>query len=405
MNVSQQDTTATVPPLHKHAHARTNAHTCLFPTQPKKSQSGASRAPTPTTAEAPGDESRGWEHDPLAQRRALSLVVRAETRPLRTTSRQELGVRLRTSGLEAAGKGAVLKSLHAWGVCVCVRPPSCPPSRRERGRKGYPGQGRCAGGGLRHPQPQAGLSPAGRRVRAGGPRPPLGPAALTVRLGPHQQRHPLEPLHVGSGDVPGAAVVPLPVLVERVHLHPPPGVRHGAARPGPRSAPARGARTGAGGSGAARGPQRATSHGSLSLKGERTAPGPARPLALPARLSAAASAATPARPPSCNLTPPAFLFLSAPATGCTSRGYGGREAPPGFAGDGREWEAGRREGGRGRGGTAGSGDVTPPPHPYTATPPPTPARHDGKGLVRQRSTLTPSLLLLYHAFHPRPVDS
>lgn len=120
----------------------------------------------------------------------------------------------------------------------------------------------------------------------GRPRPPRRPGhALTVRLGAHQQRHPLEPLHVGGGDVPGAPVVPLPILVERVDLHPPAGVRHGAApasglragpRPGPAPPPGRrwsegGAGEQRGRSGAARGLDRAAFHGSRTARGRRGA--------------------------------------------------------------------------------------------------------------------------------------
>lgn len=58
---------------------------------------------------------------------------------------------------------------------------------------------------------------------------PLSFPFLTVRLGSNEQRHPFEPLHVCGRDVPGASVVPLPLFVERVDLHPPPGIRHGGA--------------------------------------------------------------------------------------------------------------------------------------------------------------------------------
>jgi len=85
---------------------------------------------------------------------------------------------------------------------------------------------------------EKGQRPAGEARRR--PRPPRSPGhALTVRLGAHQQRHPLEAFHVGGGDVPGPPVVPLPILVEGIDLHPPAGVRHGAA-------PASGLRAGPG---------------------------------------------------------------------------------------------------------------------------------------------------------------
>lgn len=73
-------------------------------------------------------------------------------------------------------------------------------------------------------------------------------ASLTIALGPDKQGHALQPLHVARRNMPGAPVVPLPVLVERVNLHPPPGVGHRAARgPGQRPRwrrPGRGAGTG-----------------------------------------------------------------------------------------------------------------------------------------------------------------
>lgn len=58
--------------------------------------------------------------------------------------------------------------------------------------------------------------------------------SLTVTLGPDKQRHALQALHVAGRHMSGAPVVPLPVLVEGVNLHPTPGVGHLAAwGPGP----------------------------------------------------------------------------------------------------------------------------------------------------------------------------
>lgn len=82
------------------------------------------------------------------------------------------------------------------------------------------------------------------RSRGGAGVPPRG-APLTVALGPDKQGHALQPLHVAGRHMPGAPVVPLPVLVERVDLHPPPGVGHRAARgrgAGPAESPAKGVR-------------------------------------------------------------------------------------------------------------------------------------------------------------------
>lgn len=110
------------------------------------------------------------------------------------------------------------------------------------------------------------------------PRPAPSRGALTVALGPHEQGHALQPLHVAGRHMPGASVVPLPVLVERVNLHPPPGVGHRAARgPGPRprrSRPGRGPR--GGGSRGRRTPAR------RGLPGFTGAAGPAPPPAWPA---------------------------------------------------------------------------------------------------------------------------
>lgn len=84
-----------------------------------------------------------------------------------------------------------------------------------------------------------------RRKRAPSPKGTREAGSLTVALGPDEQGHALQPLHVAGRHVPGAPVVPLPVLVERVNLHPPPGVGHRAAQgPGQRprrSRPGRGA--------------------------------------------------------------------------------------------------------------------------------------------------------------------
>ena len=55
--------------------------------------------------------------------------------------------------------------------------------------------------------------------------------SLTVRLRPDEKRDALEPLDVGGGHMPRALVVPLPVRVQRVQLHAPPGVRHSEGQP------------------------------------------------------------------------------------------------------------------------------------------------------------------------------
>lgn len=164
------------------------------------------------------------------------------------------------------------------------------------------------------------------------PRPPRSPGhALTVRLGAHQQRHPLEALHVGGGDVPGAPVVPLPILVQGVDLHPPAGVRHGAApASGPRSGPGPapppggdGAESGLGSGAAAAQGQRGAFNAPLFMAPRRRE-GDAAPRLGPPWRRSAASAATAVPPPSCNPTLAAFLFLPArpraPLAGATAAG-------------------------------------------------------------------------------------
>ena len=47
-----------------------------------------------------------------------------------------------------------------------------------------------------------------------------------VSLGPDHQGDPTQSLHVGAAHVAGALVVPLPLGVQLVELHSPPGVRH-----------------------------------------------------------------------------------------------------------------------------------------------------------------------------------
>lgn len=91
--------------------------------------------------------------------------------------------------------------------------------------------------------------------------------------------------------MPGAPVVPLPVLVERVHLHPPPGVGHRAAR-GPGHRPRRsrpGRRAGEAGAEAERRPQAEGSRASLpplAAAGPRCRPhGPLPGRAVGRRLS------------------------------------------------------------------------------------------------------------------------
>lgn len=132
--------------------------------------------------------------------------------------------------------------------------------------KTRPGRSPCSAGGLgcRWPAlPRGGCRPHPVLVvrgplaqnQGGGPgsreaRVPPRRGSLTVALGPDKQGHALQPLHVAGRHMPGAPIVPLPVLVERVNLHPPPGVGHRAARgPGQRprrSRPGRG--SGVGGS-------------------------------------------------------------------------------------------------------------------------------------------------------------
>ena len=81
--------------------------------------------------------------------------------------------------------------------------------------------------------------------------------------------------------MPGAPVVPLPVLVERVNLHPPPGVGHRAAR-GPGQRPRR-SRPGKGsGEGGSRGERTPTSGGLPGLTAAAGCPGAALPPAWPA---------------------------------------------------------------------------------------------------------------------------
>lgn len=93
------------------------------------------------------------------------------------------------------------------------------------------------------PPQQPGMWPgAGGKARV----PPQG-ASLTIAFSPDKQGHALQPLHVARRHMPGTPVVPLPVLIERVNLHPPSGVGHRAARgPGQRPRwrrPGRGAGT------------------------------------------------------------------------------------------------------------------------------------------------------------------
>lgn len=111
-----------------------------------------------------------------------------------------------------------------------------------------------------------------------------GPAArgsLTVTLGPDKQGHALQPLHVAGRHMPGAPVVPLPVLVECVNLHPPPGVGHRAAR-GPGQRPRR-SRPGRGsGEGGSRGERTPTSGGLPGLTASAGRPGAALPPSWPA---------------------------------------------------------------------------------------------------------------------------
>lgn len=137
--------------------------------------------------------------------------------------------------------------------------------------------------------------------------------------------------------MPGAPVVPLPVLVERVNLHPPPGVGHRAAQgPGQRprrSRPGRG--TGEAGAEAERRPQaegspaslpplaaagpRCRPHGPLPGRavGPRLAspPGPRRYCpapASPAVLRGARSASQPPARPRCKLGAPVTALLPLP---------------------------------------------------------------------------------------------
>lgn len=163
--------------------------------------------------------------------------------------------------------------------------------------------------------------------------------ALTVRLGAHQQRHPLQPLHVAGGDVPGAPVVPLPILVERVDLNPPAGVRHRAA-PGPlRLRGGDGARA----AWSKRGHRAAQGHrgafnAPLPMASQRRR-APARASLAPLRLSSYHSAAAILKPGSGRLSLP-----PRPGTGSPRRGYGGRPLPPR-----RRRDGGHRAGPQGRG--------------------------------------------------------
>lgn len=181
--------------------------------------------------------------------------------------------------------------------------------------------------------------------------------ALTVRLGAHQQRHPLQPLHVAGGDVPGAPVVPLPILVERVDLHPPAGVRHGAA-PGPlRLRGGDGARA----AGSKRGRRAAQGHrgafnAPLPMASQRRR-APARASLAPLRLSSYHSAAAILEPGSGRLSLP-----PRPGTGSPRRGYGGRSLP----------RRRRRDGGHGAG--LGWGGARAPSRPRAA-----PRRERGGG--------------------------
>lgn len=139
--------------------------------------------------------------------------------------------------------------------------------------------------------------------------------------------------------MPGAPVVPLPILVERIDLHPPAGVRHGAA-PGPlRLRRGDGARA----AGSKRGRRTAQRHrgafnAPLPMASQRRR-APARASLAPLRLSSYYSAAAILEPGSGRLSLP-----PRPGTGSPRRGYGGRALPP----------RRRRDGGHG-GGASGRG--------------------------------------------------
>ena len=52
---------------------------------------------------------------------------------------------------------------------------------------------------------------------------------VNVALGPDKQGHAVQPLHVARRHMPGALVIPLPVLLECINLHLPQGVGQSAA--------------------------------------------------------------------------------------------------------------------------------------------------------------------------------
>lgn len=172
--------------------------------------------------------------------------------------------------------------------------------RTHRAPLGSNSQPRKVPGLGKHPE----CSPPGLGPRAAAfpPRlPRTRRASPTVALGPDEQGHALQPLHVAGGHMASAPVVPLPVLVERVDLHPPPGVGHRGGRgprpSGPGTVSRKGGRPQTGNSGPSVPPLAAAelrrrSHGPLPGPSPGPPPSLAAPLAprryCPGRVSAAA---------------------------------------------------------------------------------------------------------------------
>lgn len=140
-----------------------------------------------------------------------------------------LGLRSQVPGLSTLPGGTTQKYL---ALLEPSKPPGTPRSGHLRRAPGAPAACTPQDTAPRFSRAKRHCTQApGRWPRAVGvARVPPREAALTVALGPDKQGHALQPLHVAGRHMPGAPVVPLPVLVERVNLHPPPGVGHRAVR-------------------------------------------------------------------------------------------------------------------------------------------------------------------------------
>ena len=154
-------------------------------------RNGPLRAPAPTSPISP--------HSQVAPlKRARSAPARKCARALR---------HLNTLRAVPGGQGCRGPPCPEKAAAAAQPPPFRPPGERPRGSK-EPGRWPRDAGETRD--------------------------SLTVTLGPDKQRHALQALHVAGRHMSGAPVVPLPVLVEGVNLHPTPGVGHLAAwGPGP----------------------------------------------------------------------------------------------------------------------------------------------------------------------------